>query len=79
MLCSESHAFDIMYYRHIERIADKRVVLNVSQLNYAAVNLVTLIVLVAGVETARNSDISSTFVPVSPLAPTIYVYPMHCT
>jgi hypothetical protein len=48
---------------HIERIADKRVVLNVSQLNYAAVNLVTLIVLAAGVETARNSDISSTFVP----------------
>ena len=47
------------------RADERRPILNVSQINYAIVAVVTLVILMAGIESGRNVDTSSTYVSVS--------------
>ena len=54
-----------LFRYHESKAEEQRPILNVSQLNYASVAIVTLIILMAGIESGRNTDTSSTYVSVS--------------
>ena len=49
----------LLRYRD-SKAEEQRPILNVSQLNYASAAIVTLIILMAGIESGRNIDTSST-------------------
>ena len=55
----------VLFRYHESKAEEPRPILNVSQLNYASVAIVTLIILMAGIESGRNTDTSSTYVSVS--------------
>ena len=55
----------VLFRYHESKAEEQRPILNVSQLNYASVAIVTLIILMAGIESGRNTDTSSTYVSVS--------------
>ena len=55
----------VLFRYHESKAEEQRPILNVSQLNYASVAIVTLIILMAGIESGRNTDTSSTHVSVS--------------
>lgn len=58
--------FLLSLFRYSDSKAEEqRPILNVSQLNYASIAIVTLIILMVGIESGRNTDTSSTYVSVS--------------
>ena len=64
----------IPIFRYQESRADEsRPILNVSQFNYAIVAIVTLVILMVGIESGRNVDTSSTHVSVSLYCPIFYI------